>query len=130
MVTETKILLPIFFNRFFNSWFLNFLLKLEAIWRMQYTDCNPSASHCTSSNCRVANMPFPLSVMKQRFDCGVTCSLKSWTNHIKASFVSPSTIAKAKGNILRDPSWASDISNVPWYLPVRNVPSTWIIGLQ
>ena len=114
-----KKLLPIFFNRLFNSWFLNFLLKFEAIWCMQYTDCRPFASHSTYSYCSAANMPFPLFVIKQRFDCGVTYSLRSWKNHIKASFVSPSTIAKAKGNILRDSSWAIVVSNVPWYLPVR-----------
>ncbi|MED6142525.1 hypothetical protein PIB30_114656, partial [Stylosanthes scabra] len=61
---------------------------------------------------------------------GVTCSLRCPRKNDQASFVSPSTIANAIGNMFELPSWAMAISKVPPYLPYKWVPSMEIRGLQ
>jgi len=71
-----------------------------------------------------------LSVIRQTFGWGVTNARNNWKNHIMASLVSPSTIAKANGNMLRFRSWLIPVNKVAWYLPVKKVPSTWTMGLQ
>jgi len=81
--------------------FLNFLLKFDAMWQMQNTDCD---SQPTSGDSNVDSMAEPLSVIRQAFGWGVTNACNNWKNHIMASFASPSTIAKANGNMLRFPS--------------------------
>ncbi|KAK2451085.1 hypothetical protein QL285_010167 [Trifolium repens] len=62
--------------------------------------------------------------------CGVTYVLRFFKKKDHASFVSPSTIAKATGNIWWFPSWATASNNVPLYFPYNHVPSTCTSGLQ
>ena len=113
-----------------NSTFFNFLLKFDAIWLMQYTETRSSLLHPTSSDCNVEIILVPLLAIMHKFGWGVTYCHNNWKNHIKASWVSPSTIANANGNMFRFTSWAIAVNNVPWYLPVRNVSSTCTMGLQ
>ena len=121
--------LPMLINCRLSSAFFNFLLKFDAIWRMQYTKTRSSPSYPTSSDCNAEIILVPLSVIMHKFGWGVTHCHNNWKNQIKASQVSPSTIANANGNMFRFPSWAVAANNVPWYLPVRNVPSTCTMGL-
>jgi len=51
----------------FNSAFLNFLLKLEAMCLMQKTEERPSSSQATFGDCNVDKMTFPLLVIRQIF---------------------------------------------------------------
>ena len=74
------------------------------MWRMKYTDRRPCPSQATSEDFNADKMAFPLLVIMQIFCCGMTCDHNMRKNQINASFVSPSTIAKAKGNMFRLPS--------------------------
>ena len=49
----------------------------------------------------------------------MTCDRNRRKNQISVSFVSPSTIAKAKGNMFRLPSWPIAVSKVLWYFLVK-----------
>jgi len=118
-----------FINCLFTSTFLNFLLKLNAMWLMQYTNRRPCPFQATSGDFNVEKMVFPLSVIMQIFCCSMTCDRNRRKNQINATFVSPSTIAKGKGNMLWLSSWPIAVSKVPWYFPVKNVLLTWTIGL-
>ena len=51
----------------FNSVFLNFLLKLEAMCRIQKTEERPSSSQAIFGDCNADKMAFPLSVIRQIF---------------------------------------------------------------
>jgi len=88
---------------------LNLLLKLEAKWCIQYTKWRPSTSKPTCSDCKADNMFLLLSVIEHKFHYGVTCYHNNWNNYINVSFVSPSTIANIKRNILWFPSYAIDV---------------------
>jgi len=50
----------------------NFLVKFEALWRMQYIECRPFSSHPTYSEFNADKMVDTLYVIKHKFDCGVT----------------------------------------------------------
>jgi len=52
-----------------SSAFLNFLLKFDAMWRMQNTDCD---SQPTFGNSNADSMVEPLLVIRQTFGWGVT----------------------------------------------------------
>jgi len=71
---------------------------------MQNTDCNSCASQQTFGDCNAYSMAEPLSITRQTFGWGVTYARNNSKNHIMASFVSPSIIAKANGNMLWFPS--------------------------
>jgi len=68
---------------------------------MQQTYVGPSPSQPTSRDCSVESMTMSLSMIMHTFSLGVPYSRNNWKNHMIASFVSPSTITKAKGNMLR-----------------------------
>jgi len=80
-----------------SSAFLNFLLKFDAMWQIQNTDCD---SQPTSGDSSADSMAEPLSVIRQKFGWGVTNARNNWKNHIMAYMVSPSTIAKTNRNML------------------------------
>jgi len=67
-VIEVMKCLPMLISFRFNSTFLNLLLKLDAIWHMQYTEVKPSSSEATSRDCNADNIVVPLSVIMHRFD--------------------------------------------------------------
>jgi len=77
------------------------ILKFDAMWQMQNIDCD---SQPTSGDSNADSMAEPLLVIRQTFGWGVTNARNNWKNYIMASLVSPSTIAKANGNMLRFPS--------------------------
>jgi len=64
-----------------SSAFLNFLLKFDAMWRMQNTDCDSQPS---SGDSNADSMVEPLSVIRQAFGWGVTNARNNWKNHIMA----------------------------------------------
>jgi len=88
----------------------------------------PSDFQSTCYDRKADKMSLPLSVIKHKFSCSVTCSLNSWKNQIKASFVSPSTIANVKGNTFWLPSWVIVVSKVSSYQLFKNVSSTWTMA--
>ena len=59
--------IPIWMTCFFMSTFLNFLLKFDAMWQMQYTDETSGPVHPTRSDCKAASKPVPLSDIIQKF---------------------------------------------------------------
>jgi len=102
---------------FLSSPSLNDHIKFFAMCQTQNTwlvgvSCHP---FCGSSYALFINTC--LSEMKHMFACGVTCCLRFFKKKLHASLVLPSTIAKAKGNILLFPSCATANNNVPLYLP-------------
>lgn len=103
---------------------------------LQYVECSklgewPLGSiHLTLSLHNAANNVFPHFDIIHKFDCGATNDRMLYKNQDHASFVSPSTITNAIGNIFLFPSCAIATNKVPWYFSVRNVPSTCTIGLQ
>jgi len=66
-VIEVKKCLPMLISFRFNSTFLNLLLKLDAIWHMQYTEVKPSSSKTTLGDCNVDNIVVPSSLIMHRF---------------------------------------------------------------
>ena len=69
-----------------SSAFLNFLLKFDAMCRMQNTDCNPCASQPTFGDCNADSMAEPLLVMRQTFGWSVTYARNNSKNHIMTFF--------------------------------------------
>ena len=64
--------IPILMTCFFKSTFLNYLLKFDAMWRMQYTDETSGPFQPTCSDCKAASKLVPLSDIIHKFGCGVT----------------------------------------------------------
>jgi len=56
-----------FISCLLSSVFLNFLLKFDAMWHMQNTNCSSYAFQLTSANCNVDSLVVPLPVMSQTF---------------------------------------------------------------
>ena len=64
--------IPILMTCFLKSTFLNCLLKLDAMWRMQYIDETSCPFHPTRFDCKAASKLVPLSDIIHKSGCGVT----------------------------------------------------------
>ena len=113
-----------------NSLLLNLFIKLAAMCRMQYIEYARGGFHALPESLITDFMDSCRSDIKHIPGSLTTylCKLSRKNDH--ASFVSPSTMAKAIGTMFRLPSYATANSNGPLYFPYKNVPSIWTTGLQ